>query len=260
MLSLNCVIKRFGSLTAVDGVSLAVRPGETVVIMGPSGCGKSTTVRMINRLVEPDSGSIVLNGTDITRLKADQLREMRKKIGFVFQHFNLIQRLTAVENVMLGLVMDGVRMEKARERAMAALERVGLSNVSDHKPAELSGGQQQRVGIARAIVAEPPLMLWDEPTASLDPIIVREVLVIMEELSRNQNSAMIIVTHELAFALHAADRIVLMDAGKIVEEGPPDSVFTNPTSSVGIKYKELLEYQSRTMGSSIGNGFALPVE
>lgn len=252
MLSINNVVKRFGSLTAVDEVSLNVRPGETVVIMGPSGCGKSTTVRMINRLVEPDAGTIVLNGIDITSLKDDTLREMRKQIGFVFQHFNLIQRLTAVENVMLGLVMDGVPAEAARERAMSALERVGLTGVYNHRPAELSGGQQQRVGIARAIVAEPPLMLWDEPTASLDPIIVREVLVIMEELSRHQKSAMLIVTHELAFALHAADRIVLMDSGKIVEEGPPGSVFTNPTSSVGMQYKELLEYQSRTMGSSIG--------
>ena len=177
---------------------------------------------------------------------------MRKQIGFVFQHFNLIQRLTTVENVMLGLVMDGIPLEAARLQAMAALEKVGLTPVHDHCPCELSGGQQQRVGIARALVAEPPLMLWDEPTASLDPIIVREVLVIMEELSRHQKSAMLIVTHELAFALHAADRIVLMDSGQIVEEGPPGTVFTNPVSTVGQKYKELLEYQSSTMGKSIG--------
>lgn len=252
MLSINDATKRFGSLVAVNGVSLHVRPGETVVIMGPSGCGKSTTVRMVNRLIEPDSGSIILNGTDITRLKENELRKMRKQIGFVFQHFNLIQRLTAAENVMLGLVMDGMPLEEARSKAMAALDKVGLTPVHDHRPAELSGGQQQRVGIARAIVAEPPLMLWDEPTASLDPIIVREVLVIMEELSRHQRSAMVIVTHELAFALHAADRIVLMDAGKIVEEGSPGSVFSNPASEVGQKYKELLEYQSSTMGNSIG--------
>ncbi|MDF2501515.1 MAG: glnQ 2 [Anaerosporomusa subterranea] len=251
MLSIINATKRFGSIVAVDDISLSVHPGETVVLMGPSGCGKSTTVRMVNRLVEPDAGAIILNGTDITRLKDDELRKMRKKIGFVFQHFNLIQRLTAAENVMLGLLMDGVPMEEARSRAMAALERVGLLPVHDHRPSEMSGGQQQRVGIARAIVAEPPLMLWDEPTASLDPIIVREVLVIMEELSRNQNSAMVIVTHELAFALHAADRIVLMDSGKIVEEGPPKSVFTNPASAVGQKYKELLEYQSSTMGNSL---------
>jgi polar amino acid transport system ATP-binding protein len=144
MLSINNVVKRFGSLTAVDEVSLNVRPGETVVIMGPSGCGKSTTVRMINRLVEPDAGTIVLNGIDITSLKDDTLREMRKQIGFVFQHFNLIQRLTAVENVMLGLVMDGVPAEAARERAMSALERVGLTGVDNHRPAELSGGQDRK--------------------------------------------------------------------------------------------------------------------
>ena len=251
MLSIRDVTKRFGSLVAVDGVSLHVRAGETVVVMGPSGCGKSTTVRMVNRLIEPDSGTVILNGIDITRLKENELRKMRKQIGFVFQHFNLIQRLTAVENVMLGLVMDGMPQQEARDKAMAALDKVGLTPVHDHRPAELSGGQQQRVGIARAIVAEPPLMLWDEPTASLDPIIVREVLVIMEELSRHQKSAMLIVTHELAFALHAADRIVLMETGKIVEEGAPGSVFTNPASAVGQKYKELLEYQTSTMGKSL---------
>lgn len=251
MLTIDNVTKHFGSVRAVDGVSLSVRPGETVVIMGPSGCGKSTTVRMVNRLVEPDSGSVMLNGAVITGMREDELRKMRKQIGFVFQHFNLIQRLTAVENVMLGLVMDGMANEEARMRAMAALEKVGLGSVCDHKPSELSGGQQQRVGIARAIVAEPPLMLWDEPTASLDPIIVREVLVIMEELSRYQKSAMVVVTHELAFALHAAERIVLMEHGKIVEEGSPASVFNHPVSSVGRKYQELLEYQSSTMSKSI---------
>lgn len=251
MLSIINATKRFGNILAVDDISLTVSPGETVVLMGPSGCGKSTTVRMVNRLVEPDAGSIILSGTDITRLKDDALRKMRKKIGFVFQHFNLVQRMTALENVMLGLLMDSIPAAQARAQALAALEKVGLSDVQDHRPAELSGGQQQRVGIARAIVAEPPLMLWDEPTASLDPIIVREVLVIMEELSRYQQSAMIIVTHELAFALHAADRIVLMDAGRIVEMGPPATVFTNPASMVGQKYKELLEYQSSTMGNSL---------
>lgn len=251
MLSISHASKRFGSIVAVDDLSLTVHSGETVVLMGPSGCGKSTTVRMVNRLVEPDAGTIVVNGTDVTNLKDHELRKTRKKIGFVFQHFNLIQRLNALENVMLGLLMDGIEWDEARTRAMTALERVGLKSVHDHRPSELSGGQQQRVGIARAIVAEPPLMLWDEPTASLDPIIVREVLVIMEELSRYQNNAMVVVTHELAFALHAADRIILMDSGKIVEEGHPEKVFNNPSSSVGQKYKDLLEYQSSTMCNSL---------
>lgn len=251
MLLINHVTKRFGQVLAVDDVSLSVHRGETVVLMGPSGCGKSTTVRMVNRLVHPDSGAVFLSGTDIIGLKQEELRQMRKKIGFVFQHFNLIQRLSAVENVMLGLVMDGMPKIEAYDKAMAALEKVGLETASDQKPAELSGGQQQRVGIARAIVAEPPIMLWDEPTASLDPIIVREVLVIMEELSRYQNSAMLVVTHELAFALHAADRIILMDQGRIVEQGEPGFIFTNPVSAVGQKYKELLEYQTNTMGKSL---------
>lgn len=251
MLELKNISKRFGNILAVADLSLEVKVGETVVIMGPSGCGKSTTVRMINRLVEPDCGDIMLHGINITQLSSHELRTMRKQIGFVFQQFNLIQRLTAVENVMFGLVMGGMSIEDACVRSMAALARVGLSAVHDHLPLELSGGQQQRVGIARALVSEPPLMLWDEPTASLDPITVREVLVIMEELSRNQQSAMIIVTHELAFALHAADRIVLMDAGRIVETGTPDTVFTNPQSAVGQKYKELIAYQTSTMGNSL---------
>ncbi|EGO62940.1 amino acid ABC transporter ATP-binding protein [Acetonema longum] len=246
MLSIHHITKRFGTLVAVDDLSLEVREGETVVMMGPSGCGKSTTVRAVNRLVEPDAGSILFQGSDILKMTEPQLWQARKKIGFVFQHFNLIQRLTAAENVMLGLVMDGMPRETAYDKALDALDKVGLRELSERKPSELSGGQQQRVGIARAIAAEPPLMLWDEPTASLDPMIVREVLVVMEELARYHKSAMLVVTHELPFALHAADRIILMDQGRIVETGPPDQVFISPQSDVGGKYKELIEYQNTT--------------
>lgn len=251
MLSIHHITKRFGNLVAVDDLSLEVREGETVVMMGPSGCGKSTTVRSVNRLVVPDEGSIFFQGGDILKMTEPQLRQARKKIGFVFQHFNLIQRLTAAENVMLGQVMDGMPREIAYDKALDALEKVGLKELSERRPSELSGGQQQRVGIARAIVAEPPLMLWDEPTASLDPMIVREVLVVMEELARYHKSAMLVVTHELPFALHAADRIVLMDQGRIVETGPPGRVFISPQSDVGGKYKELIEYQNSTTASKL---------
>lgn len=246
MLVIENLYKKFGKLVAVNDVNLHVREGETVVLMGPSGCGKSTTIRTINRLVEPDRGSIRVSGTEITGLTNEQLRKVRKRIGFVFQQFNLIGRLTAVENVMLGLVMDGIPRELAYDKAMEALSKVGLDSRAEHKSAQMSGGQQQRVGIARALAFEPELMLWDEPTASLDPILVREVLVIMEELAKNRASSMLVVTHEISFAIHVADRIVLMDKGSIVEEGIPQEVFGRPTSPIGQQYKELIEYQQIT--------------
>ncbi len=251
MLTIKDLYKKFGSLVAVNGFSLEVNRGETVVLMGPSGCGKSTTIRMINRLVEPDQGTVKINDTDITLLSDEQLSRMRKRIGYVFQHFNLIARLTACENVMLGLVMSGMGKEQAYDKARAALTKVGLETHLERKPSEMSGGQQQRVGIARALAFEPELMLWDEPTASLDPILVREVLVVMEELARYQESTMLVVTHEISFALHVADRIVLMDKGKIVETGEPSQVFVNPISEVGQRYKELIEYQLNTGLKSI---------
>jgi polar amino acid transport system ATP-binding protein len=246
MLTINNLHKRFGKVTAVADVSLDVKKGETVVLMGPSGCGKSTTIRTVNRLVEPDGGQVIFAGRDITAIPAEEMRAVRKRIGFVFQQFNLISRLTAEENVMLGLVMDGMPRELARDKAIAALTKVGLENNRDQKPGELSGGQQQRVGIARALAFEPELMLWDEPTASLDPILVREVLVVMEELAKYRANTMVVVTHELPFALHVADRIVLMDKGRVVEEGVPDKVFVTPASQIGQRYKELIEYQMNT--------------
>lgn len=246
MLTIKNLHKNFGKVVAVADVSLEVKKGETIVLMGPSGCGKSTTIRTINRLVEPDGGQILFAGRDITTMAAEDIRAVRKRIGFVFQQFNLIGRLTAEENVMLGLVMGGMAKEEARAKASAALDKVGLDGCRDQKPGELSGGQQQRVGIARALAFEPELMLWDEPTASLDPILVREVLVVMEELAKYRASTMVVVTHELPFALHVADRIVLMDKGRIVEEGVPDRVFVTPASEIGQRYKELIEYQMNT--------------
>ena len=246
MLSIRNLYKRFGSLVAVNDFNLDVKKGETVVLMGPSGCGKSTTIRTINRLIAPDSGSILFAGTELTSLPDEELRNIRKRIGFVFQQFNLIGRMTAVENVMLGLVMDGMARELAYDKAVEALTKVGLEDHAQHKPGEMSGGQQQRIGIARALAFEPDLMLWDEPTASLDPILVREVLVIMEELAKYRASTMLVVTHEISFAIHVADRIVLMDKGTIVEEGMPEAVFGNPSSHIGQQYKELIEYQQRT--------------
>ena len=251
MLVIQNLYKQFGSLVAVNDFNLTVKLGETVVLMGPSGCGKSTTIRTINRLVEPSRGRVMLNGANILAMEPDELREVRKRIGFVFQHFNLIGRLTTLENVMLGLVMGGTDRETAECKATEALTKVGLENHLAHRPDQLSGGQQQRVGIARALAYEPELMLWDEPTASLDPILVREVLVVMEELARYRASTMIVVTHELTFALRVADRIVLMDKGSIVEEGRPSEVFVNPVSDIGRQYQELIEYQMNTQAQSL---------
>lgn len=240
MLEINSIRKSYAKTTALDNVSLKVNQGETVVIMGPSGCGKSTLIRCINRLTEPDSGEILVHGQNILELSDSELMEFRRRVGFVFQQFHLIGRLTVLENVMFHLVLAGADRSWAEKRAAEALEKVGLSGVHSRKPEELSGGQQQRVAIARALVAGPELMLWDEPTASLDPILVWEVLEVMEELVRTSSTTMIIVTHEVSFALRVADRIVLMDHGRIVEEGHPTSVFADPISEIGIKYKKLL--------------------
>lgn len=240
MLKIRGLRKQYGKHVAVDGVDLDVNRGETVVIMGPSGCGKSTMIRCINRLTEPDAGEVIFDGRSILSLDDQSLREFRRSVGFVFQQFNLIERLNVIENVMFHLVLAGVPREQAETRAKLALAKVGLSGSEHKRPASLSGGEQQRVGIARALASNPQLMLWDEPTASLDPILIGEVLDVMEELVRTTNTTSIIVTHEVGFALKVADRIILMDKGKIVEEGSPRAIFANPQSEVGKKYQRLI--------------------
>jgi polar amino acid transport system ATP-binding protein len=240
LLKIRGLRKQYGKHIAVDGVDLDVRRGETVVIMGPSGCGKSTMIRCVNRLTEPDAGEILVDGKSILSLDDQSLREFRRTVGFVFQQFNLIARLNVLDNVMFHLVLAGVPREQAEARARKALAKVGLES-SEHKhPANLSGGEQQRVGIARALASNPQLMLWDEPTASLDPILIGEVLDVMEELVRTTNTTSIIVTHEVGFALKVADRIILMDKGKVVEEGSPRAIFADPQSEVGEKYQRLI--------------------
>ena len=234
--------KRYKKVHALRGVNLQVTNGETVVVMGPSGCGKSTLIRCVNRLIEPDEGCVIFNGSELTGLNPEKLRRIRPSIGFVFQHFNLIQRLSALDNVSLGLRLSGMDREQAEENAKIALERVGLAQKIRHLPRELSGGEQQRVGIARALAINPLLMLWDEPTASLDPILVGEVLEVMEDLVEKGQTTMVIVTHELNFARRAADRIVFMSQGAIVEEGKPEEVFDQPRSEVGMKYKKLIQH------------------
>lgn len=240
MLQIKDLVKRYGKQIALDGISLNVKRGETIVIMGPSGCGKSTAIRCINRLTEPDSGDIVINSESVLGLNQKELLQLRRSIGFVFQQFNLIDRMSVLDNVMFHLVLGGIPRDQAVESAKKALIKVGLESHVQKKPSTLSGGEQQRVGIARALASNPELILWDEPTASLDPILVGEVLEVMEELVRTTNTTSVIVTHEVSFALKVAHRIVLMDHGKIVETGEPQTVFENPKSEIGLKYKQLI--------------------
>ncbi len=240
MLEIRDLHKSYDGRPVLQGVHLTVERGEIVAIMGPSGCGKSTLIRCINRLVEPDAGEILFEGRSVIQASAEELLAMRRRIGFVFQHFNLIRRLTVWENVAFAAIMQGVPENVARQRALDLLERVGLADVVEHRPDELSGGQQQRVGIARALMNEPDLLLWDEPTASLDPIRTQEVLEVMERLALETSAAMIIVTHEIPFALRVADRLLLMDGGRIVEAGDPAAVMASPRSEVGRAYAKLL--------------------
>ena len=193
-------------------------------------------------MISPDSGKIIVTGEDVTTLSYSQLLDVRRRIGFVFQNSNLIQRLTALENVCLPLLASGASRDDAEQRARRALERVRLAgSVIHRKPHHLSGGECQRVAIARALAPEPVLMLWDEPTASLDPILVEEVLDVMESLAKTGDTAMVIVTHEMKFALKAADWLILLDKGRIVEQGEPVKVFDCPESELGRKYSRLLD-------------------
>ncbi|NLY75646.1 MAG: amino acid ABC transporter ATP-binding protein [Firmicutes bacterium] len=240
MLEITGLKKSYGHKRVLKGIDLKVTQGETVVIMGPSGCGKSTLIRCINRLTEPDEGFISLRNQVITEMSLNELLKIRRKIGFVFQSFNLIRRLNVLDNVAMPLRLQGVDLETAKRRAEIALAKVGLTHKLEDLPDELSGGEQQRVGIARALALEPEIMLWDEPTASLDPILVGEVIEVMEDLVREGKTTMVIVTHELFFARRAADRIIFMDKGRIVETGRPEDVLEHPVSEIGRKYHNLL--------------------
>lgn len=219
--------KRYGKEFVLRGVSFSLDRGETKVIIGPSGTGKSTLLRCLNRLTEPDRGRIWLEELEITSPQTN-LNRIRSMIGFVFQDFNLFTHLTALDNVRLGLLrVKRLSKKEATERALAELARVGLADKAKAYPAELSGGQQQRVSIARALAMDPKLILFDEPTSALDPELIGEVLAVMEDLAKS-GMTMLVVTHEMGFARSVADEILFMEKGVIVEQGPPDQLFTNP--------------------------------
>jgi len=218
--------KHFGHLHVLKGVDLEVAERELVFVIGPSGSGKSTLLRCLNRLEEPSSGSITVAGIDMLSPRTD-INHARQHIGMVFQSFNLYPHMTALGNVTLALrKVAGKSRTEAEKIARPALERVGLADRANHWPAELSGGQQQRVAIARAIALEPRVMLFDEPTSALDPELVGSVLAVMRSL-RESGMTMIVVSHEMGFARAAADRVVFMDHGLIVEQGLHDEIFEN---------------------------------
>lgn len=238
-ISADKVCKSFDRFQAISDVNLTVRSGEVVCIVGPSGSGKSTLLRCLNWLSPPTSGEVRIGGEllglrqgengQLRVLPASELRRQRSRVGMVFQGFHLWPHLTALGNVTVGLrVVRRLPWTEAHDRAMAALERVGLAAKSASYPAQLSGGQQQRVAIARALAMEPEILLFDEPTSALDPELVGEVLDVMADLAARRTT-MIVVTHELGFAAEAADRIVVMDGGRILEDAAPAQLFAEPS-------------------------------
>jgi len=224
------VNKHFGDLHVLKDITTTVGKGEVVVVIGPSGSGKSTLCRAINRLETIDDGVITIDGTRLPEEGAG-LARLRADVGMVFQSFNLFSHKTVLENVMLGQMKVRKRSKsEARDRAMQLLERVGVSDQADKMPSQLSGGQQQRVAIARALAMDPKVMLLDEPTSALDPEMITEVLDVMVQLAKD-GMTMIVVTHEMGFARKAADRVVFMADGQIVEEATPETFFTAPRST-----------------------------
>ena len=227
MIRITNLKKSFKDLEVLKGINIDVHRGEKVVVLGPSGSGKSTMLRCINALEVPDSGTILVDGVEVTS-RHTNLNLLREHLGMVFQRFNLWPHKTVLENVMLGqMVVSGRTREEARAKALQTLERVGLASKANDYPARLSGGQQQRVGIARALAMEPKAILFDEPTSALDPELVGEVLAVMKSLA-DEGMTMVVVTHEMGFAREVADRVIFMDGGVIVEEGKPEDVLVHP--------------------------------
>ncbi|HAT56751.1 MAG TPA: glutamine ABC transporter ATP-binding protein [Veillonellaceae bacterium] len=227
MITMNLVNKSFGHNHVLKDVTMEVKSGEKLVVIGPSGSGKSTMIRCINMLERPDSGTVVVDGKELTQPKAP-LKAVRQEVAMVFQQFNLYPHMTVLQNLTIAPVLvQNVKKEEAAESAMKFLERVGLREKADAYPSQLSGGQQQRVAIARALNMHPKIMLFDEPTSALDPEMIQEVLDVMVELAHT-GITMVCVTHEMGFAKQVADRVLFMADGEILEEGTPEHFFVNP--------------------------------
>lgn len=227
MIVVNNLYKNFGNLEVLKNISAEIKSKEVVCVIGPSGSGKSTFLRCLNRLEEPTSGEIYIDGQSITDPKSD-INKIREEVGMVFQSFNLFPHMTALQNVTLALIkVRGLSKEEAEKRAMDLLDKVGITDKAHVYPDALSGGQQQRVAIARALAMQPKVMLFDEPTSALDPEMVGEVLGVMKDLAQ-EGMTMVVVTHEMGFAREVGDRVLFMDEGVIVEEGTPEELFDKP--------------------------------
>lgn len=227
MINVNNLNKKFGKLHVLKGVDIEINKGEVVVVIGPSGSGKSTFLRCLNRLEEPSDGDIIFEGTNIMD-KNNDINKLREKMGMVFQQFNLFPNMTVLDNISLSpRKLKNMSKEEAEKIAYTLLKRIGLEDKAASYPGQLSGGQKQRIAIARALAMSPDVMLFDEPTSALDPEMVGEVLDVMKELAA-EGMTMVVVTHEMGFAKEVGDRVIFMDEGKILEEGTPEEIFSNP--------------------------------
>ena len=232
------IYKKYGDFAASNNVSFGVEKGKLVALLGPSGSGKSTLLRTVNALEKAQSGSIMIDGVDIMNPKSD-IRKIREEVGMVFQSFNLFPHLTVLENIILApMKVKKMHKKEAEELGMKLLKRVGLEEKANQKPGQLSGGQQQRVAIARALAMQPKAMLFDEPTSALDPEMIKEVLDVMLELAK-EGMTMLLVTHEMGFAKAAANKIVFMSDGEIIETGTPEEMFAHPKTQ---RAKDFLDH------------------
>lgn len=245
MLKLTNVHKSFGKTEVLKGISLNVEKGSVTAIIGPSGAGKTTLLRCINFLEKADTGLLDFDDIhiDLEKVSKKTMLEIRRKTAFVFQNYNLFANMTALENVMEGLVTARkIPKVEAKDRAIKALEKVGLKDRADFYPSSLSGGQQQRVGIARALAVNPEVILFDEPTSALDPELIGEVLSVIKQLA-SEGTTMVIVTHEMSFARDTAEKVIFMDKGQIIEEGKSSKIFTSPKEARTRQFLQRFENQ-----------------
>lgn len=244
MISIKGLYKQFAKLEVLKGIDLEVEKGKVVVVIGPSGSGKTTMLRCLNVLETPTNGVISIDGQILDfsqKVAKKNIAAFRRLTGMVFQNYNLFPHKTALENVMEGpIIVKNENKEAAQKKAQGLLEKVGLGEKQDFYPSQLSGGQQQRVGIARALAMEPKVMLFDEPTSALDPELVGEVLKVMKDLA-NEGMTMIVVTHEMRFAREAADEVIFMDQGVVVERNKPEEIFTNPKEERTRKFLNMIQ-------------------
>ena len=230
MIKVENLKKNFGALQVLDGISFELEKGKVLAVVGPSGTGKSALLRCLNYLEKPSEGKITIGNisADSKKIQKQEIYRLRAKTAMVFQNYNLFKNKTALQNIMEPMIsVQGMEKKKAKEKAMEILQMIGLTEKRDSYPSQLSGGQQQRIGIGRAMAVEPEVMLIDEPTSSLDPELVGEVLSLLYKLAQN-HMTMIISTHEMSFAKNIADKVIFLDQGKIIEEGEPEQFFTNP--------------------------------